>query len=72
MIIKQKYRSDEIDIGYHCEGYRIDKTASALNRYTKWSIESSGEWVNPVPVCFHSLPAEGWCKAESFDWSGLE
>ncbi len=60
------YLATEIDIGYHPQGYRIDKSAEPLDRYTRWSISPSGEWSAPVPVCFHSLPESGWVKVESF------
>jgi len=65
----EEYNAEEINIGFHPEGFRIDKTASPLNRYTKWSIGEDGEWRNPGPVCFHSLPENGWRKAERFDWN---
>ena len=64
------FSADEIDIGYHPDGYRIDKTASPLNRYTRWGMASDGSWVNPEPVRFDSLPHEGWLKAEGFSWEG--
>lgn len=62
-------KANEIEIGYHPEGYRIDKTASAMNRYTKWDVQSNDKWSNPAPVCFDSLPPEGWYKCDGFDWS---
>lgn len=71
MTEKNTYSADEIEIGYHPDGYRIDKTASPMNRYTKWTILGSGEWTNPEPVCFHSFPADGWHKAERFDWNSV-
>ena len=64
----ETFNAQEIKIGFHPEGYRIDKSASAMNRYTKWDIQSDGQWKNPTPVCFSSLPAEGWCKCEGFEW----
>jgi len=64
----ETFNAREIEIGYHRDGYRIDKTASAMNRYTKWDIHPDGEWTNPTPLCFDSLPDEGWCKCEGFDW----
>ena len=60
------FKASDIRIGYHPKGYRIDKTASAMDLYTKWAIED-GKWVNPKPVCFDSLPQEGWHKTESLD-----
>jgi len=65
--MKQEFKVTEIDIGYHPDGFRIDKTASPLNRYTRWEIHDGGEWENPTPVCFDSLPAEGWIKVNGFD-----
>ena len=62
------FKVEEIEVGYHAEGYRIDKTASAMNRYTQWQIRTDGQWENPKPVCFHSLPTKGWCKCEGFQW----
>jgi hypothetical protein len=61
-------RAADVDIGYHPEGYRIDKTASAMNRYTQWDISSEGEWQDPRPVCFSSLPESGWVRSDGFDW----
>jgi len=61
---KQKgtFKATEIEVGYHPDGFRIDKKASPLNFYTHWEISHEGEWKNPAPVCFDSLPAEGWIK----------
>ena len=70
--MKQEFRVTEIDVGYHPDGFRIDKTASPLNRYTRWEIPDGGEWENPTPVCFDSLPAEGWIKVDSFDWDAYK
>ena len=61
------FRSIDIEIGYHPDGYRIDKTASAMNRYTQWNISPEGEWENCKPVCFHSLPEDGWMRTDGFD-----
>lgn len=66
------YKANEIDIGYHPEGYRIDKTASPMNRYTQWEIDSDGKWMNPKPVCFDSMPEDGWIKVEKFNWNNIE
>ncbi|MBN1863542.1 MAG: hypothetical protein JW808_01440 [Victivallales bacterium] len=60
--------AETIEVGFHPDGYRIDKTASPMNRYTKWAVDTSGKWTNPEPVCFHSLPETGWKRARSFDW----
>ena len=66
------YKAEEVKTGYQPDGYRIDKTASPMNRYTKWEINSDGKWINPKPVCFDSMPEEGWIKVEGFNWSNLE
>ncbi len=61
-------RADEVEVGYHPDGYRIDKTASLLNYYTKWTVSAEGRWGNPEPVCFHSLPESGWIVCDRFVW----
>lgn len=66
--IMDTFRAGEINIGYHPDGYRIDKTASPMNRYTRWNVSPEGEWNNPEPLCFDSLPENGWFKAKGFDW----
>ena len=68
--IVESFESADIDIGYHPDGYRIDKTASAMNRYTQWDISPDGKWNKPKPVCFHSLPEVGWIKVDGFNWGG--
>ena len=60
--MEKTFKADEIRIGFHSEGYRIDKTASPMNFYTKWQITSEGKWIDPKPTCFHSMPQEGWYK----------
>ena len=62
----------DVRIGYHPGGFRIDKTASAMNRYTQWDIAPDGTWGDPRPVCFHSLPERGWIRADGFDWDQAE
>lgn len=62
------FKATDIDIAYHPDGYRIDKTASAMNRYTQWNVSTDGKWDKPEPVCFDSLPKDGWHKIERFDW----
>jgi hypothetical protein len=62
------FDATEIDVGFHPEGYRIDKTASPMNRYTKWEILPGNRWAHPTPVCFHALPPSGWIKKDRFDW----
>ena len=61
-------RAKDVVVGFHPTGYRIDKTASPLNRYTKWDILQDNQWSNPKPVCFDSLPEQGWFKTDKFDW----
>jgi len=62
------FEATEIDVGFHLDGYRIDKTASPMNRYTKWEILPGNRWVHPIPVCFDSLPERGWFKKDRFNW----
>lgn len=61
-----------ITIGSHPDGYRIDKTAAPMNRYTKWIFDADGNWTNPEPVCFHLLPQTGWQTETAFDWNDGE
>ena len=67
----QTFNATEIELGFHPAGYRIDKTASAMNRYTQWSIIPGKGWCEAKPVCFDSLPQEGWFKKDKFDWDGI-
>ena len=62
------YKASEIETGYHPEGYRIDRTASPMNFYTRWQISEDGVWHSPKPVDFDVFPEDGWIKAGSFDW----
>ena len=64
--------SNEITIGFHPDGYRIDKTASPINRYTKWQFFNGQRWCNPKAVCFDSLPHNGWIKVDKFDWDNID
>lgn len=68
-LMDKKFKATQIDIGYHPDGFRIDKTTSPMNRYTKWEVESNGKWVNPKPVCFHALPRKGWHKVNKLNWN---
>jgi hypothetical protein len=70
-MMKQTFKATEINVGFHPDGYRIDKTASPMNFYTKWEISEDGKWLNPKPVDFDALPEDGWFKAEGFDWNGV-
>ena len=61
----------EVTVGFHPDGYRIDKTASPMNKYTKWDILPANHWCNPVPVCFESMPQKGWIAKDEFHWDGV-
>ena len=50
----------DVTVGFHPDGYRIDKTETPMNRYTKWQIISGKDWCDPKPICFDSLPQQGW------------
>jgi len=52
----QTFNATEIKVGYHPDGYRIDKTASPMNRYTKWQIMRGNNWCNPKAVSFQGGP----------------
>jgi hypothetical protein len=56
------FKATEIQTGYHPSGYRIDKTAPPMEFYTQWQVTAEGEWSDPKPTCFHSLPEDGWHK----------
>ena len=58
----------DVTIGFHPNGYRIDKTASPMNRYTNWNIVFGNLWCDPEPVCFDSMPQKGWIAKDKFDW----
>ena len=64
--------ANNVTVGFHPAGYRIDKTASAINRYTKWDVAQGNHWRNPKPVCFDSLPQAGWIAKDKFDWDETE
>jgi hypothetical protein len=70
--VEQTFEARNIHVGYHPQGYRIDRTASPMNRYTRWRIAPDGRWGSPEPVCFDSMPRDGWLKAELFDWEAAE
>ncbi|MBN1366137.1 MAG: hypothetical protein JW976_15135 [Syntrophaceae bacterium] len=59
------FKANEIEIGYHPSGYKIDKTASPMDRYTQWEIDKNGQWYDSKPVCFQSMPDQGWIKDEN-------
>jgi hypothetical protein len=62
-------KATDIERGYHQDGFRIDKNALAMDRYTRWEVSSDGQWTDAKPVCFHSLPQDGWCPVAEFDWT---
>lgn len=64
----KELEAKDVVVGYHPEGYRIDKTAAPMNRYTRWEIRSGQTWCHPKAVCFHSLPEKGWIAVDGFDW----
>jgi hypothetical protein len=70
--MEQTFEATDINVGHHPEGYRIDRTASPMDRYTRWRITPDGRWVDPTPVCFDSMPQEGWLKSERFNWDAVE
>ena len=61
-IMDKTLKAKDIQIGFHPDGYRIDKTDSPINFYTKWQITPEGKWIYPKPTCFDSMPQEGWYK----------
>ena len=70
--MEQVYFIEQIDVGFHPDGYRIDKTASPIGPYTKWEIHSDCQWRNPQTVHFEELPLDGWIKTDKFVWDGVE
>jgi len=69
--MEQTFNAEQITVGFHLDGYRIDKTASPTNLYTKWQILPGNRWCNPEPVCFDSLAQRGWIAKDKFDWDGV-
>ena len=61
-------KAKDVTVGFHPDGYRIDKKAAPMNRYTKWEIIKGKGWCDPKPVCFHSMPGKGWVAIDKFDW----
>ena len=41
-VMSDTFESREIEIGYHADGYRIDRTAAPMDRYTAWRITPEG------------------------------
>lgn len=64
----QLFNATDIDVGFHPDGYRIDKCAAPMNRYTKWDILPGNHWCNPKAVCFDSLPRRDRIIKDIFDW----
>jgi hypothetical protein len=62
----------DVTTGFHPDGYKIDRTASPMNRYTRWDILPGNNWDNPRPVCFDSLPQNGWFARDKFDWNEIK
>jgi hypothetical protein len=67
-IMDESFEAREIQVGYHPDGFRIDKSTAPMERYTSWRITAGGQWIDPKPVCFDSMPARGWLKVDKFDW----
>ena len=70
--MSKTYKAKDINVGYHPDGYRIDKTAGPINRYTKWDIAPDGLWINLKPVCFDSMPEDSWIRVNRFNWDAKE
>ena len=66
--MEQTSGAEEITVGFHPDGYRIDKTTSEANWYTKLDVQPDNSWRDPTPVPFASLPKEGWFGIDRFDW----
>ena len=64
-----RHTAKEVTVGYHPRGFRIDKNASPIDRYTQWLIKPDGKWIFLKPVCFDSLPRDGWITVDNFDWN---
>jgi len=69
--MEQTFKASEINVGFHPDGYRIDKTDSPMNRYTKWQVFQGNQWCNPEPVCFDSFPQQGWFGKDRFHWDEI-
>jgi hypothetical protein len=65
--MKQSFNASEIKKGCHPEGYRIDKTASPHDFYTKWEITPGGKWINPNPHAFIQCRRKGGIKLMKSD-----
>jgi len=67
--MEQTLSAEQVTFGFHPDGYRIDKTALSMNRYTKWQVQSGNRWRDPEPVCFDSLHQKGWFAKDKYDWN---
>jgi len=65
----ETYPKEEVNIACHPSGYRIDKTASPINFYTRWKVDEKGRWRECEPVDFADLPRQGWIKSKGFNWN---
>ena len=70
--MEQTYFIEQIEVGFHPDGYRIDKTASPIGPYTKWEVRSDCQWCNPQAVHIEKLPLNGWIKRDKFVWDDIE
>jgi len=66
--MEETFKATQIKVGFHPDGYRIDKTVSPMDWYTKWEILPGNKWRNPISVSFDSLPKKGWFAKDRFDW----
>jgi len=62
--MSETFTAREIKMGFHPEGYYINKNTSPMDFYTKWQITPEGKWIEPKPTCFDSMPQQGWYKGE--------
>ena len=67
----QTFEANDVFIGFHPDGYKIDKTAEPAQRYTKWQVSKSNRWSNPQPITFRNMPGHGWFKKDRFDWDRM-
>jgi hypothetical protein len=67
--MERTFNAEKINVGFHPAGYKIDKTATPMNRYTKCDILPGNHWCNPKPVCFDSLPQQRCLTKDKFNWN---
>ena len=70
--MEQTYFITQIDVGFHPDGYRIDKNDSPIGPYTKWEVHPNGQWCKPQSVRIEDLPLNGWIKTDKFVWDGIK